>query len=210
MDIARCQGIAEHLHTLLLQRLGMGLDTRRMLTEPLYARDVLLVCAAHPGTELAELAWAFRDAARAASPEDNGSTAPAAANGRRSTSGSDDTATADHQPTVLLAPARPAAKPAVRAAAQAQDEAADSQPPAPAPRSPLSRFSRLSLSRFSASIFGGSLFEGTLFGRRQPDPQTDFGDESFIAPPAHPPRRIGDKRRRDVSAAPRRSRWFGR
>lgn len=183
MDTARCQELAERLHALLLQRLGMGLDTRRMLHEPLYARDVLLVCAAHPGTELAALAWEYRDAAL---------------------------------------PGRRAADAALGTANTAPDTVPDTAEfgadPGPQPhssRSPLSRFSRLS--RFSASIFGGSLFEGTVFGPRRPDPQTDFGDEFFIAPPPMTRRRIGDKHgdqrgenRRNEAAAPRRSRWFGR
>jgi hypothetical protein len=99
------------------------------------------------------------------------------------------------------------------------DSEADPGPQPRSGRSPLSRFSRLT--RFSASIFGGSLFEGTVFGPRRPDPQTDFGDESFIAPPPMARRRTGDKpgeqraeqhadKRREEAAAPRRSRWFGR
>jgi hypothetical protein len=41
-----------------------------MLAEPLYARDVLLVCEALPGTELAELAPKFRQALAAVDPEE--------------------------------------------------------------------------------------------------------------------------------------------
>ena len=46
--------------------MGQGIDPARMLAEPLYARDVLLVCEALPGTELAELAPKFRQAQQAA------------------------------------------------------------------------------------------------------------------------------------------------
>ncbi len=241
MDTARCQELAERLHLLLLQQLGMGLDTPRMLAEPLYARDVLLVCAAHPGTELAALAWEYRDAAAPARPAGASSSAPERAptpqagqqgspqgapqgahqNGRRtdpSTHPGTHPST-DNQRTALRG--RPAAP---------NGHEPDSSPPERSKRSALSRFPRLSLSRFSASIFGGSLFEGTVFGSRQADPETDFGDESYLTPPqGQPPQRAGDRKKSNPNAnttepaaldktagkparvtTPRRTRWFGR
>jgi hypothetical protein len=54
--------IAESISRLLERDLGQGVDARRMLNDPLYARDVLLVCQAHPGSELHQLARQFRKA----------------------------------------------------------------------------------------------------------------------------------------------------
>ena len=53
------------MNALLVREMGQGIDPARMLAEPLYARDVLLVCEALPGSELAELAPQFRRALRA-------------------------------------------------------------------------------------------------------------------------------------------------
>jgi len=58
--------IAGRINAQLVRELGQGIDPARMLTEPLYARDVLLVCEALPGTELAELGSTFRQALQAA------------------------------------------------------------------------------------------------------------------------------------------------
>jgi hypothetical protein len=58
--------IAGRINALLVREMGQGIDPARMLTEPLYARDVLLVCEALPGSELAELAPKFRQALLAA------------------------------------------------------------------------------------------------------------------------------------------------
>ena len=63
MHHRHCTKLAERMHQLLLRELGQGIDTRRMLTEVLYARDVLLVCEALAGTEGALFARAFRRAA---------------------------------------------------------------------------------------------------------------------------------------------------
>ena len=60
MNTDRLFRIANRIHLLLLKELGQGIDLRRMMTEPLYARDVLLVCDARPGTDLASLAAHFR------------------------------------------------------------------------------------------------------------------------------------------------------
>jgi len=54
--------IAESISRLLERDLGQGVDARRMLNDPLYARDVLLVCEAHPGSEMDQLAQRFRKA----------------------------------------------------------------------------------------------------------------------------------------------------
>jgi hypothetical protein len=190
MDTARCQQLAEQLHTLLMQQLGMGLDVARMVGEPLYARDVLLVCAAHPGTALAALAWEYRDAATPTRPKSRVS---------------DRAVTPSPAPVLKAEPGTPASR--RRVAAPDSDHGEDTSPPTHAPRS---RFSRLSLSRFSASIFGGSLFEGTIFGSPRPDPVTDFGDESFLAPPQVPPPQGAAHAKSGGLGAQRRSRWFGR
>ena len=54
--------IAESIGRLLERDLGEGVDARRMLNDPLYARDVLLVCEAERGSELHALARQFRKA----------------------------------------------------------------------------------------------------------------------------------------------------
>lgn len=66
MNARRCLKIASRIGALLEQEIGVGVDAKRMLTERLYMRDVLLVCDAHRGNELAELAsWFRRSAAEA-------------------------------------------------------------------------------------------------------------------------------------------------
>ena len=65
MNTRRCLKIAGRINGLLERELGQGIEPARMLAEPLYARDVLLVCEALPGTELAELAPKFRQAQKA-------------------------------------------------------------------------------------------------------------------------------------------------
>ena len=55
--------IADRIHLLLVREIGQGLDRQRMVKEPLYARDVLLVCDALPGTDAPSLAGHFRRAA---------------------------------------------------------------------------------------------------------------------------------------------------
>jgi hypothetical protein len=57
--------VATRIHFFLLRELGQGIDIEQMLNRELYARDVLLVCEACQGTELARLAAQFR-AVRAA------------------------------------------------------------------------------------------------------------------------------------------------
>ncbi len=60
--------LANRIRLTLLRDLEHGIDVQRLLDEPLYARDVLLVCDAMPGSELASLAALFRDAARGVAP----------------------------------------------------------------------------------------------------------------------------------------------
>ena len=58
---ARLQ-IATKIHFFLLRELDHGIDIEKMLTSERYARDVLLVCQACKGTELALLAEQFQRA----------------------------------------------------------------------------------------------------------------------------------------------------
>lgn len=62
MNHARLLRIANRIHLLLMRDLGQGIDVQRMLREPLYQRDVLLVCDAFVGSDLASLAQHFRSA----------------------------------------------------------------------------------------------------------------------------------------------------
>ena len=59
--------IANRINLLLLRELGQGIDVKRMISQPRYARDVLLVCDARPGTDIASLALHFRYVQRAQS-----------------------------------------------------------------------------------------------------------------------------------------------
>ncbi len=70
MNTRRCLRIAERINTQLVRGLARGIDPQRMLAESLYARDVLLVCDAHHGSDLASLAQHFRLAA-AEPPQDS-------------------------------------------------------------------------------------------------------------------------------------------
>jgi hypothetical protein len=54
--------IALRMSVLLQRELGQGIDPLRMLAQPLYARDVLLVCDALQGSDLQMLAEQFRQA----------------------------------------------------------------------------------------------------------------------------------------------------
>lgn len=60
--------LATKIHFFLLRELGQGIDVDRLLRGSSYARDVLLVCEACRGSELAELARQFRDATAAQAP----------------------------------------------------------------------------------------------------------------------------------------------
>lgn len=77
MNPRRCLKIASRISALLQRELGQGVDATRMLSEPMYARDVLLVCEAMEGSELAELAPAFRAALAAATDPAAGGAPPA-------------------------------------------------------------------------------------------------------------------------------------
>ena len=54
--------LATRIHYALLRELGHGIEIGRLLKQPLYARDVLLVCDACSGNDLPRLARAFRGA----------------------------------------------------------------------------------------------------------------------------------------------------
>jgi hypothetical protein len=60
MNNDRLLRIANRINLLLLRELSQGIDVKRLLASPLYARDVLLVCDALPGSDLASLAQHFR------------------------------------------------------------------------------------------------------------------------------------------------------
>ena len=51
---------AHQLHQSLMRELGHEIEIERLVSDARYARDVLLVCDACPGTELANLAAQFR------------------------------------------------------------------------------------------------------------------------------------------------------
>jgi hypothetical protein len=74
MHHRHCLKIAERIHLLLVRELGQGLERQRMLHEPLYARDVLLVCDAMRHTDAPYLARHFRRSA--ASPDEANLTTP--------------------------------------------------------------------------------------------------------------------------------------
>ena len=62
MQTRHCLTMADRIHALLVREIGQGLDRQRLLREPLYARDVLLVCDALPQSGLPALAQQFRQA----------------------------------------------------------------------------------------------------------------------------------------------------
>ena len=62
MHTRRCLTLADRIHALLVREIGQGVDSQRLLREPLYARDVLLVCDALPQSGLPALAQKFRQA----------------------------------------------------------------------------------------------------------------------------------------------------
>jgi hypothetical protein len=65
MHTRHCLKLADRIHALLERELGQGIECPRLLAEPLYARDVLLVCDALLATDGPLLARAFRRAAAA-------------------------------------------------------------------------------------------------------------------------------------------------
>ena len=62
MNKRLCLKIARRVDTLLIEQLGEGVQAQRMLDDPLYARDVLLVCEAMSDPELPKLARMFQQA----------------------------------------------------------------------------------------------------------------------------------------------------
>jgi hypothetical protein len=65
MHTRHCLKLADRIHALLERELGQGIERSRLLAEPLYARDVLLVCDALIATDGPLLARAYRRAADA-------------------------------------------------------------------------------------------------------------------------------------------------
>ncbi len=59
IPLSRLQ-IAQLLHPLLQREIGHSIEIERLLGDPRYARDVLLVCDALPDSALRALAAAFR------------------------------------------------------------------------------------------------------------------------------------------------------
>ena len=59
----RCLKTALRIDARLRAELSEGIDAQRMVTDPLYARDVLLVCDAMTGSEVQNLASLYRQAA---------------------------------------------------------------------------------------------------------------------------------------------------
>lgn len=66
--------LAQRISAGLQRELGTGIDARRMVAQPVYARDVLLVCEAMKGSELEALAHEF--AALTASADTGGMSQP--------------------------------------------------------------------------------------------------------------------------------------
>jgi hypothetical protein len=60
--------LAQRMSALLQRELGESIDSKRMVAQPLYARDVLLVCQALRETELPELAQRFQGSAAGLEP----------------------------------------------------------------------------------------------------------------------------------------------
>lgn len=69
MNTRLCLTIAGRIDTALQRELGEGIDLARMLSDPLYRRDVLLVCEAQGTPELTSMAKEFREASAAAEAE---------------------------------------------------------------------------------------------------------------------------------------------
>ena len=84
MNTRNCLKIADRMSALLQRELGQGVDGLRMVAESLYARDVLLVCDAMPGTEGATLAQQFRMAASEKPPDSAAAPSRPPSAGRRS------------------------------------------------------------------------------------------------------------------------------
>ena len=75
MNKRACLSIASRIDSGLIRELGQGIDLGRMIGEPLYARDVLLVCDAFANvseSDLATLSKQYRRAAAEEAPADTG------------------------------------------------------------------------------------------------------------------------------------------
>ena len=72
MNKRLCLTIAGRIDSALQRELGEGIDLARMLSDPLYQRDVLLVCQAQGAPELTAMAEEFREAREAAQVETEG------------------------------------------------------------------------------------------------------------------------------------------
>ncbi len=70
--------IAERMQELLIRQIGHSIDLVELLENPLYARDVLLVCDACSGSELMSLSARFRSAGLPTSPNLPKASTPAA------------------------------------------------------------------------------------------------------------------------------------
>ena len=92
------------MHRLLRRELGQGIDEARLLAEPLYARDVLLVCDALPGPGLALLASQFRQAEAFGTPDRSAGSSESWQPSAADSGGPDSTGSRHSLPTV----ARPA------------------------------------------------------------------------------------------------------
>ena len=73
MNKRLCLTIAGRIDSALQRELGEGIDLARMLSDPLYQRDVLLVCQAQGAPELTAMAEEFREAREAAQVETDAS-----------------------------------------------------------------------------------------------------------------------------------------
>ncbi len=86
-SLSRLQ-LGQRIQQLLMREIGHAIEVDRLLAEPRYARDVLLVCEAVPGGELVPLAALFREASRpVAGRADEPGHAPQANDWGRDTSG---------------------------------------------------------------------------------------------------------------------------
>ncbi|HTP70623.1 MAG TPA: hypothetical protein VML58_00285 [Burkholderiaceae bacterium] len=71
--------LATRIHYALLRQTGIAVDVARLLKQPLYARDVLLVCeACEDHHDLRRLATAFRGASLPPSADGSGASSVAA------------------------------------------------------------------------------------------------------------------------------------
>ncbi len=73
MHTRHCLKLADRIDALLKHEIGQGIDRQRLLADPLYSRDVLLVCEALVATAGPLLARSFRRAA--AAPEEGAAAA---------------------------------------------------------------------------------------------------------------------------------------